>query len=268
MTDSPDVFSFGGGVQSTAALVLAARGEIDFGTFLMADVGHDTENPATLDYIAQHSRPYAEAHGLRFEVIHRQWRGGRYRSILGYLHEVRTSVPIPVYLPGAGPSNRLCTIRWKIEPVGRWQAEHGATAATPGRCALGISTDEIDRMRTKPYAHAYADVQKLAYPLIDLGISRDECARIIAEAGLPPAPKSSCWFCPFQHPNRWREMRVNDPDRFAQAVDLEAMLIARREGLGRDPGHLAPIGGPLTTLDDQQFLFDPESALCGSSCFT
>lgn len=63
-------------------------------------------------------------------------------------------------------------------------------------------------------------------------------------------------------------MRAYDPDRFAQAVDLEAMLIARREGLGRDAGYLAPIGGPLSSLDDQQFLFDPETAACGSSCFT
>lgn len=265
MTDPPDVFSFGGGVQSTAALVLAARGEIDHTTFLMADVGHDTEHPDTLAYIAEHSRPYAEAHGLTFEVIHRKWRAGRYRSILGYLHEVERSVPIPLHLDGGGPSNRLCTIRWKIEPVARWQKDRGATPDDPARCALGISTDEIDRMRTESYDPA----QTLDYPLVDLRISRDECRRIIAAAGLPPAPKSSCWFCPYQHVNRWREMRANDPERFAQAVDLEAMLIARRQGLGRDAGYLSPIGAPLDTLDDQQFLFDTEDmAGCGSSCFT
>ncbi|WP_254897837.1 hypothetical protein [Kitasatospora sp. NA04385] len=32
-------FSFGGGVQSTAALVLAAQGRIDYRTFLFANVG-------------------------------------------------------------------------------------------------------------------------------------------------------------------------------------------------------------------------------------
>lgn len=39
------VFSFGGGVQSTAALVLAAQGEIDFTAFIFANVGADSEHP-------------------------------------------------------------------------------------------------------------------------------------------------------------------------------------------------------------------------------
>ena len=34
MTDQLRVFSYGGGVQSTAALVLAAQGKIDFRVFL------------------------------------------------------------------------------------------------------------------------------------------------------------------------------------------------------------------------------------------
>lgn len=151
MTETnPNCFSFGGGVQSTAALVLAARDEIDVGAFVMADVGHDSESPATLAYVTDVSRPYAEAHRLRFHIIHRKWRSGRYRSILGYLHEVERSVPIPLHLPGGGPSNRLCTIRWKIEPVARWQKDRGATPANPAVCALGISTDEIDHRRGRP----------------------------------------------------------------------------------------------------------------------
>jgi 3'-phosphoadenosine 5'-phosphosulfate sulfotransferase (PAPS reductase)/FAD synthetase len=45
------VFSYGGGVQSTAALVLAAQGVIDYHTFLFANVGEDSENPDTLAYV-------------------------------------------------------------------------------------------------------------------------------------------------------------------------------------------------------------------------
>ena len=41
------VFSYGGGVQSTAALVLASQHKIDFKTFLFCNVGDDSENPAT-----------------------------------------------------------------------------------------------------------------------------------------------------------------------------------------------------------------------------
>lgn len=39
------VFSYGGGVQSTAALVLAAQGRIDFPAFVFANVGEDSEHP-------------------------------------------------------------------------------------------------------------------------------------------------------------------------------------------------------------------------------
>jgi hypothetical protein len=47
-------FSYGGW-QSTAALVLAAQGHIDFRTFLFANVGDDSEHPATLAYIRDHA---------------------------------------------------------------------------------------------------------------------------------------------------------------------------------------------------------------------
>ena len=50
------VFSYGGGVQSTAALVLAAQGKIDFPTFLFANVGDDSEHPATLRYVREEMR--------------------------------------------------------------------------------------------------------------------------------------------------------------------------------------------------------------------
>lgn len=61
-------FSFGGGWQSTAALVLAARGVIDFRTFLFANVGDDSENPETIEYVHQHAMPFAAT----------TWSGERY----------------------------------------------------------------------------------------------------------------------------------------------------------------------------------------------
>ena len=57
-------FSYGGGVQSTACLVLAVEGRIDFKTFLFANVGADSEHPDTLDYVYQVAMPYAKSCGL------------------------------------------------------------------------------------------------------------------------------------------------------------------------------------------------------------
>src|SRR5438477_12099715 len=58
------VFSYGGGVQSTAALVLAAQRKIDYPTFLFCNVGDDSEHPASLDYVHEYAIPYAQKHGI------------------------------------------------------------------------------------------------------------------------------------------------------------------------------------------------------------
>jgi len=67
-------FSFGGGVQSTAALVLASQSKIDFQTFLFANVGADSENPATIEYVEKFSKPFAGAHGIELIELQRTIR--------------------------------------------------------------------------------------------------------------------------------------------------------------------------------------------------
>ena len=57
------IFSYGGGVQSTAALVLAAHNVIDYDTFVFANVGNDSEHPETLDYINSYAIPFVLDHG-------------------------------------------------------------------------------------------------------------------------------------------------------------------------------------------------------------
>jgi len=247
-------------------MVLAAQGEIDFKTFVMSDVGQDSENPATLAYLDEVAIPYAKVQGLKLEIIHRQWRSGKYRGLLQYMDEVESSIPIPVYLQGGGPSNRLCTIRWKMEPIERWQRDLGATAENPARLGLGISTDEIQRARTS----SKFDTQELVYPLLDLNINRAECARIVADAGLPPAPKSSCWFCPYQSPESWRTRKRREPEVFSQAVELETKINVKRRNLGKDEAYLHRAGIPLErAVDDQIPLFEEDDNGCDSGhCWT
>lgn len=70
-------FSFGGGVQSTACLVLAATGRLpEYRHFVMADVGADSENPATIDYVEHVAKPYAEKNGLAMITVQRRLKDG------------------------------------------------------------------------------------------------------------------------------------------------------------------------------------------------
>lgn len=235
-------FSFGGGVQSTAALVLAAQGRIDYRTFVFANVGEDSENPGTITYVEKHARPYAEAHGLTLIELDRIKRDGSTETLLGRLtKEGSRSLPIPVRMSNGAPGNRSCTADFKIRVVGKWPKANGATAGNPATVGIGISLDEIHRANTsrqEPY-------ERIHYPLLDLGLRRTDCVRIITAAGLPVPPKSSCWFCPFHRPETWHEMRRNEPGLFAKACDLEELLNRRRDELGRDHVWLTRFNKPL-----------------------
>jgi hypothetical protein len=238
-------FSFGGGVQSTAALVLQVQGRIDYDHWLFANVGDDSEHPATLKYVREVSAPYALANGITIHELHRVKRDGTSETLFGRLmRDGSRSLPIPVRMPDTGaPGTRSCTADFKIRVIGRRLRELGATKENPARVGLGISVDEI--ARAKPGIDPKAEYQYREYPLLDLEMTRADCLRVVADAGLPPPPKSACWFCPFHRPLVWREMKRDEPELFDRAVELERVLNERRDTLGRDHVYLTRFGKPL-----------------------
>lgn len=74
-------FSYGGGVQSTAALALAAQGIIDFPVFLFCNVGDDSENPETLTYVHDVAMPYAREHGIEVIELQKVLRSGTQETL-------------------------------------------------------------------------------------------------------------------------------------------------------------------------------------------
>jgi len=224
-------FSYGGGVQSTAALVLAAQGTIDYQTFLFCNVGADSENPETLTYVHEVAQPYAQAHHLNFIELQKRRRNGEPDSVYGRLTRPgSSSIGIPIRLANGAPGNRTCTVDFKIRVVAHWTKQQGATAETPAVVGLGISLDEFQRMRSE----SGIPHERLAYPLIDLRLDRASCIEIIQRAGLPVPPKSSCWFCHFHSLRTWQTMRHQQPDLFAKAVQLEHLINDKRTQQGRD----------------------------------
>jgi 3'-phosphoadenosine 5'-phosphosulfate sulfotransferase (PAPS reductase)/FAD synthetase len=234
--------AYGGGVQSTALLVLAATGRIDFGTFLFANVGHDSEHPATLAYVERYAKPYAAEHGIALHELHRRRRDGTTETLYGRLtREGSRSLPIPVRMSGGAPGTRSCTADFKIRVVGRWLREHGGSAENRATVAVGISVDEIHRANARKVER----YERLVYPLLDLRMRRTDCAAVIRAAGLPVPPKSACFFCPLHRAGAWTVMRHDEPELFARSVALEKLLNARRAALGRDPVYLTRYGAAL-----------------------
>lgn len=252
-TDPPAlrVISYGGGVQSTALLVLAAQQVIDFPVFLFANVGDDSEDPATLQYLHRYALPYAASHGIGLHVLDRHRRDGTTETLYGRLvrHGSR-SLPIPVRMSNGAPGTRSCTADFKIRVIGKWLKAHGANDTHKATVGIGISLDEIQRLnnrRAMPY-------EQPVYPLLDHHppLRRADCAAIIAAAGLPVPPKSACWFCPMHRPAAWAQMRRDRPTLFAEACALESLLNQRRETLGKDPVWLTRFNRPLSDLPAAQ----------------
>jgi hypothetical protein len=244
VSDRPplSVISYGGGVQSTALLVLAARGEIHVDAALFANVGDDSEHPDTLRYVREIAQPYGAAEDVPVHVLDRRTRTGDVETLMGRLSKVGSrSLPIPVRMSNGAPGMRSCTIDFKVRVIAKWLKAHGASRKHPASVNIGFSFDEAIRMgagTTRPY-------ERLAYPLIDRRLTREDCKRIIERAGLPVPPKSSCFFCPFHRPSMWARMRRDEPLLFERSAALEDMLNARRDVLGKDHVWLTRFAKPL-----------------------
>lgn len=241
------ILSNGGGTQSTALIALIVQGRLPRPDYVVtADTGR--EKTQTWEYIEQVHRPALEALGVPVVIVPPSYRR----------HDLTKSghVLMPMYTTQNGRVSKLptyCSNEWKKRPVMRWLREQGVKQATQW---LGISIDESDRM--KP-----SGVQWLtnAFPLIDLGISRDGCYQLVREMGWPEPPKSSCWCCPHMGDPQWRHMRQHYPADFAAAVEVERKV---RE---RDP-HVflhrsaKPLG--LVPWDEQRGLFEDDQLTCTS----
>ncbi|WP_225993414.1 hypothetical protein [Actinomadura rudentiformis] len=194
------------------------------------------------------SRTKRSAHSARRPTRHRPFGS---RSLC---HPATASTPRPQQ-PQLGQNEeatklahdrlvQISTADFKIRVIGRYLKAHGASATNPATIGIGISLDEIHRANNRRSEAC----ERIVYPLLDLGIRRTDCPRIIRSAGLPVPPKSACWFCPFHRLSAWKDMRRDQPDLFAKACHLEDTLNARRRMLQRDPVWLTRYNAPLSDV--------------------
>lgn len=247
--------SFGAGVQTTALLVLIAEGRWPRpDVILFADTGN--EHAATYAYLGEVSGPYAREHGLEIVVLGPEWRTPHYRFDLEtYCLEHRM-------LPGT--MVRWCTGKYKVLPIIRFlKARLGASHAAPVEAWIGISTEEAKRQKLSIYP-----LEVKRYPLIEMGLSRADCVRVIQAAGLRVPPKSGCWFCPFKSQPAWHALKRESPDLFGRAMAME------RNARGRDGAtKYLPIFGSLERIAAQEpfpgfdAAIEAEAGCVTGSCF-
>lgn len=220
--------SCGAGVQSTAILLLAADGRLpkpDVAIF--ADTGWE---PAAVYEQVERLADLAESNGIEFIRVS---NGNLRHDSISPEHRY-ASIPYFVRNPDGsdGMGRRQCTSEYKINPITRKIRELlGAKSPNYRRVPkgqvceqwVGFSTDEVIRANRRKDSRG---VQYLTtrYPLLDLGMSRDDCTKYLAEKGWGDTVKSACIGCPFHGNRQWRELRDNHPDEWADAVEFDRAI--------------------------------------------
>ena len=247
---SLSVISYGGGVQSSALVVLAALGGLPgVRDALFANVGDDSEHPETVRYVRDVMTPWAAEHGVTVHELQRTKRDGTVETLWGRLmRDGSRSLPIPIRMSNGAPNTRSCTTDFKVKVIGKWLKAHGASKTTPATVAVGISWDEVERIGNRKLS----GYETVVYPLADMRLTREDCKRIIRGAGLPVPFKSACFFCPFHRPATWAKMRRDEPKLFDLSLHLERTLNERRTVLGKDPVWLTRFNRPLDAIPEEQ----------------
>lgn len=220
-----EYLSLGVGVQSSTLAFMADRGEIT--PMPKAAIFGDTQwEPAKVnDWFA-----YLRSNIRNFPVLGAT-QGNLGKDCLRVRRSKRSgkvylAVSIPLFVKNEDGSRgilgRKCTRDYKITVVAREvkkdlglkrvRKDSGILAIT----WVGISLDEADRQ-----APCKIPWIQNRWPLLELGMTRDDCLEWMREHGYPEPPRSSCVQCPYHSDATWIDLRDNKPADFARAVIWE-----------------------------------------------
>jgi hypothetical protein len=234
VSDLVKVLNLGAGVQSTTVLRLALRGEIERPNHVIfADTGWEPR--AVYEHLAVLEEEMREA-GIEF---HKVSAGNIKDDALratdrGTKAEGERYANMPYYTldrenGGKGMIRRQCTREYKIDPISKLTRELcGVGRKNKNNCTplverwFGISLDEIQRMRQSAewWAVNY-------YPLVELGMTRDDCLQWMERNGYTRPPRSACIACPYRSDAEWRHLSDTSLEEFEEACEFDDAIRTR-----------------------------------------
>ena len=227
---NPDVriISLGAGVQSTVMALMAGTGELgpmpDCAIF--ADTGYEPQE--VYDHLEWLEKQ------LPFPTYIVKAKPKTMRSPTGNIKQdmnLATQDPtfafsMPTFTKGKGMKLRTCTSIYKIDPVRAKTREllgvqpKQRVKDQVSETWMGISMDEIVRMKESRDKYIYH-----RFPLIEQRMHRYHCKQWFAERYEGRLlPKSACIACPFHSDDMWRDIKINDPVSFADAVEFDKSI--------------------------------------------
>ena len=216
------ILSLGAGVQSSTLALMIAHGEIPMvDAAIFADTGAEPLGVYEWLNWLEKKLPFPV-----HRVMHKD----------GLLENIKESIKrkqfagAPFYTESerfmGGTLRRQCTREFKVMPITQKLRElcglkKGQRAGKGVRVMqyIGISLDEAIRM--KPSREAWISHE---WPLVELKMTRTHCLEWMQKKGYPLPVKSACTFCPYHNDALWRDMKLNDPKSWAQAVEIDEMI--------------------------------------------
>ncbi len=195
------LLSLGGGIQTTALVILVAKRKVKADLVIFSDTGG--EKPETYWYIENYIKEILDG-VAPFKIVKSELKSTQ-PDLYGWLWKFGQIPPIG--------GRRLCSIKFKREAI------EAQLKGIEHQTIIGFSLDEVGRAAKYP---------NNLHPLIDMRINAVDCCNIITDYGLPVPLKSSCYFCPYQHPVEWNWLKTHHPDLFDKALELEAHYHERR----------------------------------------
>ena len=238
------VISYGGGVQSTALVVLAMQRGWKIDEIVHVDL-LDAESPATREYVSYFAGWLQTVYGRGITILQ--------RDLYGDMLARPAFTPAPWRAAdGSFMLRRQCTRQYKVEPIRRYLYEKYRRERIA--LMLGISVDEFHRMRDSGSARI-----ENVYPLVDERLSRNDCRAILERAGLATPPKSSCWFCPYRSARSQAELIRQYPALREMGEELERRINDERRARGKDAIVVLRVGA--TSEEQSDFC---EEGFCGA----
>jgi hypothetical protein len=176
--------AYGGGLNSTAMILLMIKTQQKPDLIVFADTGGERED--TYGYIRYFNKYLNSKYSLNIETIKKKGETLENESLRSQT------------LPSLAYGFKRCSLKYKRAPQDKFRNNNDlcrAVWAGGGKVNvyIGYDADEAYRADKTPL-----DDKKYQYhyPLINNDIGRDECVEIIKDANLNIPEKSSCFFCP------------------------------------------------------------------------
>lgn len=221
-----EVFSTGGGTQSSAIAALIIDGKLPKPRLaVIADTG--MEMPTTWQYLEAVVKPALNHVGVDvFRIKTSDWVSEAARDVF---HQ-NGDLLLPAFSNLNGSASKLssfCSNEWKGRCVDRWLKANFGVSRNEYRKWIGFSMDETNRvlrmMKGKDYQAGL-----IRFPLVhDVPTKRHEAIKIVEAMGWPKPPRSRCWMCPNQSDYEWSEVQTDYPELFQEAIKLDESIRQR-----------------------------------------